>query len=74
MQTMKDWHKSHPHLFAKSPRNLPGRDSYVDKFLFRWNRCRHMRHVFKRLLGIGIGLVPPPIAIKSISEPNCVTR
>lgn len=31
---------------------------YLDKFLFRWNRCRHMRHVFKRLLGIGIGLAP----------------
>ena len=27
MQAMKDWHKSHPHLFVKSPRNLPGRDS-----------------------------------------------
>ena len=26
MQTMKDWHMSHPHLFVKSPRNLPGRD------------------------------------------------
>ena len=27
MQAMKDWHKSHPHLFVKSPRNLPGRDN-----------------------------------------------
>ena len=27
MKAMKDWHKSHPHLFVKSPRNLPGRDS-----------------------------------------------
>ncbi len=27
MQAMKDWHKSHPHLFVKSPRNLPGRDT-----------------------------------------------
>ena len=26
-QAMKDWHKSHPHLFAKSPRNHAGRDS-----------------------------------------------
>jgi transposase InsO family protein len=26
MQAMKDWHKSHPQLFVKSPRNLPGRD------------------------------------------------
>ena len=27
MQAMKDWHKSHPHLFAKSPRNPPRRDA-----------------------------------------------
>ena len=26
MQAMKDWHKSHPHLFVKSPRNHTGRD------------------------------------------------
>jgi len=28
MQAMKDWHKSHPHIFIKSPRNHAGRDSY----------------------------------------------
>jgi hypothetical protein len=28
MQAMKNWHKSHPHLFIKSPRNHPGRDLY----------------------------------------------
>lgn len=27
MQAMKDWHKSNPNLFVKSPRNLPGRDT-----------------------------------------------
>jgi transposase InsO family protein len=27
MQAMKNWHKSHPHLFVKSPRNHTGRDS-----------------------------------------------
>jgi transposase InsO family protein len=27
MQAMKDWHKSHPHFFVKSPRNHAGRDS-----------------------------------------------
>ena len=27
MQAMKDWHKSHPHLFVKSPRNHAGRDT-----------------------------------------------
>jgi transposase InsO family protein len=26
IQAMKEWHKSHPHLFVKPPRNLPGRD------------------------------------------------
>ena len=26
MQAMKDWHKSHPHLFVKSPRNHTGWD------------------------------------------------
>ena len=29
MQAMKDWHKSHPHLFIKSPRNHAGRDTYT---------------------------------------------
>ena len=29
MQAMKNWYKSHPHLFVKSPRNHPGRDSYA---------------------------------------------
>ena len=27
MQAMKDWHKSHPHLFVKSPRNHAGWDN-----------------------------------------------
>ena len=27
MQAMKNWHKSHPHLFAKSLRNHTGRDT-----------------------------------------------
>ena len=27
MQAMQDWHKSHPHLFVKSPRNHTGRDT-----------------------------------------------
>jgi transposase InsO family protein len=26
-QAMKDWHKTHPHLFVKSPRNHAGRDT-----------------------------------------------
>ncbi len=26
MQAMKDWHRSHPHLFVKAPRNPTGRD------------------------------------------------
>jgi hypothetical protein len=32
MQAMNDGHKSHPHLFVKSPRNLPGRDTYSNRF------------------------------------------
>ena len=27
MQAMKNWHKSHPHLFVKSPRSHTGRDN-----------------------------------------------
>ncbi len=27
MQAMKDWHKSQPHLFVKTPRNCPGCDT-----------------------------------------------
>ena len=27
MQAMKDWPKSHPHFFVKTPRNRPGRDT-----------------------------------------------
>jgi transposase InsO family protein len=29
MQSMKAWHKSHAHLFVKSPRNHTGRDTYL---------------------------------------------
>jgi hypothetical protein len=28
MQAMKDWHKLHPHLFVRSPRNHAGPDTY----------------------------------------------
>jgi hypothetical protein len=31
---------------------------YLDEFVFRWNRRRHLRTAFDRLLGIGIGLAP----------------
>jgi hypothetical protein len=31
---------------------------YLDEFVFRWNRRRHMRMAFDRLLGIGLGLGP----------------
>jgi len=27
MKAMKDWHKSHPHIFIKSPRNHAGRET-----------------------------------------------
>jgi hypothetical protein len=29
---------------------------YLDEFVFRWNRRRHMRSAFDTLLGIGVGL------------------
>jgi hypothetical protein len=31
---------------------------YLDEFVFRWNRRRHLRTAFDRLLGIGVGLAP----------------
>jgi hypothetical protein len=31
---------------------------YLDEFVFRWNRRRHMRSAFDTLLGIGVGLGP----------------
>ena len=34
MKAMKDWHKSHPHIFIKSPRNHAGRDNYPSQKQF----------------------------------------
>jgi hypothetical protein len=31
---------------------------YLDEFVFRWNRRRHMRSAFDTLLGIDVGLGP----------------
>lgn len=31
---------------------------YLDEFVFRWNRRRHMHGAFERLLGIGLNLAP----------------
>jgi hypothetical protein len=31
---------------------------YLDEFVFRWNRRRHLRSAFDTLLGIGVGLGP----------------
>ncbi|MDA9052773.1 hypothetical protein N9H65_01510 [Planktomarina temperata] len=33
-------------------------ESYLDEFVFRWNRRRQMRSAFDTLLGIGVGLDP----------------
>ena len=38
MQAMKDWQKSHPHLFVKTPRNRPGRNIYSGKGAVRLPR------------------------------------
>jgi hypothetical protein len=43
MQTMKDWHKSHPHLFVKSPRNHAGRDIYPIGLLFLVHKPSFMK-------------------------------
>ena len=42
MQAMKDWHKSHSHLFVKSPRNHAGRDSYGPDQLKLVVACRYI--------------------------------
>ena len=31
---------------------------YLDEFVFRWNRRRHLHGAFDRLLGIGVDLGP----------------
>lgn len=31
---------------------------YLDEFVFRWNRRRHLRSAFDRLLGIGVEIMP----------------
>jgi hypothetical protein len=31
---------------------------YLDEFVFRWNRRRHLQHAFERLLGIAVDLGP----------------
>ena len=43
MQAMKDWHKSHPHLFVKSPRNHAGRDKYPFVAFCLFPLCRTRR-------------------------------
>jgi hypothetical protein len=50
---LKRWAKGVYHGFRK--RHL---QRYLDEFVFRWNRRRHMRGAFDRLLGIGICLQP----------------
>jgi len=50
---LKTWAKGVFHGLRK--RHL---QRYLDEFVFRWNRRRHMRSAFDTLLGIGIGLGP----------------
>jgi transposase-like protein len=50
---LKRWAKGVFHGLRK--RHL---QRYLDEFVFRWNRRRHMRHSFDTLLGIGAGLGP----------------
>jgi hypothetical protein len=50
---LKRWAKGVFHGLRK--RHL---QRYLDEFVFRWNRRRHMRGAFDTLLGIGVGLAP----------------
>ncbi len=58
MQAMKDWHKSHPHLFVKSPRNRPGRDSYRRRHIHRG--AQPVEDRFRNGIGAKVTHVPPP--------------
>jgi hypothetical protein len=42
----------------KQASRKPGAVHYLDEFVFRWNRRRHMCGAFDTLLGIGVGLAP----------------
>jgi hypothetical protein len=35
--------------------------SYLDEFVFRWNRRRHYRVSFDSLLGVGLRIEPMPL-------------
>jgi hypothetical protein len=50
---LKTWAKGVFHGLRK--RHL---QRYLDEFVFRWNRRRHLRSAFDTLLGIGVGLGP----------------
>ncbi len=39
---------------------------YLDEFVFRWNRRRHRRTSFDRLLGLGLGL--PPATYRDLTD------
>jgi len=50
---LKRWAKGTFHGFRR--RHL---QRYLDEFVFRWNRRRHLHGAFDTLLGIGVGLAP----------------
>ena len=50
---LKTWAKGMFHGLRK--RHL---QRYLNEFVFRWNRRRHMRSAFDTLFGIGVGLGP----------------
>jgi hypothetical protein len=57
MQAMKDWHKSHPHLFVKSPRNHTGRDIYALGVLMAVIPAVMARGATRVGFGFGRGLI-----------------
>ena len=55
MQAMKGWHKYHPHLFVKSPRNLPGCDRYASDDVAVSERSAQPVGVISRVGQQGLG-------------------
>ena len=60
---LKMWAKGVFHSLRKSHLQR-----YLDEFVFRWNRRRHMRSAFDTLLGIGVGL--GPVKYRDFVEPR----
>lgn len=64
MQAIRDWHKSHPHLFVKSPRNHAGRDTkHVLADLFGASREQSATDARARRIGERVAAVSAGAAV-----------